>query len=133
MSTNHSETVSLRPDVVATVLEEGAALLDLETKYFYSVNSSGWAIIQMFELGSTTKFVFEQCRELGAGTVDEPYIHEFVQLLIDEKLITPSEEEPVLTRLNWEGAWINPLIEKNKEPLQRLISSAFDPTMPLAE
>ena len=40
--------LTLRPDVVATVLEDGAVLLDLETKYFYSVNPSGWAILQLF-------------------------------------------------------------------------------------
>ena len=43
----------LSAEVVATVLENEAVLLDLRTKYFYSVNASGWAIAQLFESGTT--------------------------------------------------------------------------------
>jgi hypothetical protein len=31
------------------------------------------------------------------------------------------------------GSWTEPVIERQAEPLQGLISSAFDPSIPLAE
>ena len=43
----------LRPDVVATVLDHGALLLDLQSKYFYQLNPSGWSIVQLLELRAT--------------------------------------------------------------------------------
>lgn len=131
MPITDSQTISLRPDVIATVLENGAALLDLETKFFYSLNSSGWAIVQLYELGASVEMVVEQCRRQGA--VNESNIRDYNHFLVDERLLVPSEEEPGAASIDWEGSWIDPQIEKNQEPLQRLISSAFDPTMPLAE
>jgi hypothetical protein len=31
------------------------------------------------------------------------------------------------------GGWRPPTIDKHREPLQRIVISAFDPTLPLAE
>ncbi len=120
-------------DVVASVLEDGAVLLDLETKYFYLVNPSGWAIIQMFETGSSPEKVVSRCLEWSGNEQVDSAVHSFIDTLVEEKLIeisdqiTPGEEPTLL------GAWVAPTIEKQKEPLQKIMTSAFDPTMPLAE
>ena len=127
------EKLLLRPDVVVSVLEDGAVLLDLETKYFYSANDTGWAILQMFETGATPAQVVAQCRNWGQAPADEAATTQFIGSLIDDRLITTDgsplpAQEPV-----WNGDWSPPAIEKQKEPLQRIMTSAFDPTLPLAE
>ncbi len=121
----------LRPDVVATVLEDGAVLLDLETKYFYSVNQSGWAILQLFEIGATKQQAETQSRAWGAPEMDG--VATFLKTLTDENLITALDQATDAPSIDWTGAWTSPTIEKHREPLQRIMISAFDPTLPLAE
>ena len=125
--------LTLRPDVVATVLEDGAVLLDLETKYFYSVNPPGWAILQLFESGAELAQVMDQCRHWGQTELDEAQTMGFIELLIDDKLIAGDGHPLPAQAVHWEGEWSPPSIEKHKEPLQRIMTSAFDPTLPLAE
>ena len=38
---------AFRPDVVATVLDDGAILLDLETKFFYELDATAWALASL--------------------------------------------------------------------------------------
>jgi len=126
------EPLSLRPDVVVAVLENEAVLLDLETKYFYSVNATGWAIVQLFENGATAEQVRTQCREWGAPPTDADAIAAMIDVLARDRLVVagqPASQGNVALK----GAWSTPVIEKHKEPLQRVMISAFDPTMPLAE
>lgn len=127
------EKLLFRPDVVASVLEDGAVLLDLETKYFYSVNTTGWAIIQMFEVGATPAQVMTQCRGWGQRPVDEAATTQFIELLMEDRLVTDDGSPFPAQEIVWEGGWSPPAIEKQKEPLQRIMTSAFDPTLPLAE
>lgn len=128
---NASEPLALRSDVVATVMEDGAILLDLETKYFYSLNHSGWAIVQLFESGVAVDAVRKQCRTWGATDEDMNAVDELVELLVRDRLIEPAttDESAALQLQSWE----RPRIEKQPEPLQRVIVSAFDPSIPLAE
>jgi hypothetical protein len=128
-----SSRLALRPDVVATVLEDGAVLLDLETKYFYSVNSPGWAILQLFETGAEPAQVMDHCRRWGQTKSAENATRRFIELLIEDRLVTDDGPPLPGQAVDWEGDWSPPLIEKHKEPLQRIMTSAFDPTLPLAE
>ena len=64
---NATATWALRPDVVATVVEDGAVLLDLESKYFYSVNATGWAMLRLFEAGATREHAEERCKGWGTA------------------------------------------------------------------
>ena len=122
----------LRPDVVATTLERGAVLLDLKTKYFYSLNQSGWAITQLFETGATRDDARGRCAEWGAnGTLDS--VTNFIDRMAAEGLIAPTAEPDPAAEVNFTGEWTPPSVEKHKEPLQRVMISAFDPTLPLAE
>lgn len=127
------KTLVLRPDVVATVIEDGAVMLDLETKYFYSVNHAGWAIMQMFEAGTTREQVEAECRKWGAKADDAPSIKYFLDLIIGDKLVTMTDFPAVDSDINVNHGWSAPTIEKSREPLQRIMKSPFDPTLPLAE
>jgi hypothetical protein len=128
-----TEMLALRQDVVATVLQGGAVLLDLDTKYFYSVNMSGWAIVQLFESGSSCNQVQIKCRAWGAAPADADAILQFLHALIDERLVEAIAEAPPDQPVELAVPWSRPTIEKHKEPLQRIITSAFDPSLPLAE
>ena len=122
----------LRPDVVVTTLEGGAVLLDLKTKYFYSVNESGWAITQLFESGATPATVRERSAAWGAnGSLDS--VTSFVERMAAEGLLTSAVEPAAPPESDFTGKWTPPSLEKHKEPLQRVMISAFDPTLPLAE
>lgn len=135
MSSTESQTepLALRPDVVATVLEDEAVLLDLESKYFYSVNAPGWAIVQLFENGTTVDHVRAQCRAWGAGPDDAAAIARFVEMLVGDRLLQPTQAPAASNRVVFDGNWRPPAIDKHREPLQRIVISAFDPTLPLAE
>src|SRR5262245_56392860 len=55
-----TKPLSLQPHVVTTVIDDGAVLFDLETKYFYRLNATGWAMVKMFEDGATVEQVRSQ-------------------------------------------------------------------------
>jgi hypothetical protein len=123
----------LRPDVVATVLDKGAVLLDLESKYFYSANAGAWAIIQMFENGAGFEQVSAQCRIWGASDEDMLAVQEVLETLQSERLLEeclpPHDQATTPSDISWS----RPALEKHSEPLQKIMVSAFDPSIPLAE
>ncbi|MGI9044889.1 MAG: hypothetical protein ACR2GK_12330 [Gemmatimonadaceae bacterium] len=128
-----SQVFSLRHDVVVTALEREAVLLDLQTKYFYSVNPAGWAITQLFEGGASRDDVRSWSATWGARNGDLTAIDEFVDRLVAERLVVPGESPFPAGEVAFDGAWAAPSVEKHREPLQRVMVSAFDPTLPLAE
>lgn len=124
----------LRSDVVATVLEDGAVLLDLETKYFYRLNSSAWTITRLLEGGATMAEILTHCRAAGAKPEDDAAIAALFQRLAAERLVSPtSDEPPAAAEAPAPAIWRSPSIEKQAEPLQKVIISAFDPSVPLVE
>ena len=131
-----TRTYSFRPDVVATMLDDGAVLLDLESKFFYRLNRTGWIIAQRFELGATLGEVDDYCRRLGAGADEADAIAAVVDLLVSDGLTAPidatGQPDEAVDGPD-AGAWATPTIEKQAEPLQRIIISAFDPSVPLVE
>lgn len=46
---DHSITYRKNPSVACTELDDGAVLLDLDTKYYYNLNETGLRIWQMME------------------------------------------------------------------------------------
>ena len=123
----------LRPDVVSTVLNEGAVILDLRTKFFFSVNASGWAIAQMFETGATRSEVLVASQHWGAGGADHPGINAIMDQMISEGLMEPANGSAGAPAEVMLRAWEPPTLSKHREPLQRIMVSAFDPGLPLAE
>jgi len=123
---------ALRPDVVATVLDHGALLLDLESKYFYLLNPSGWAVTQLFEDGASVEHALQRAHSWGAAESDLAGVRQMVERLVSERLV-----ESATTVANAAGTppdeWLPVSLERQAEPLQKVIVSAFDPSIPLAE
>ncbi len=122
----------LRPTVVATVVEDGAVLLDLETKYFYHLNAGAWAITQLFETdGATAEQIEQQCCLWGAPANDGS-VRQFLAELERENLV---EAAPTAQASAGHKAqpWVAPEMKRQAQPLQTLVTSAFDPSIPLAE
>ena len=123
---------ALRADVVATILDHGALLLDLESKYFYLLNPSGWSVVQLFEDGATIDHAVERARDWGAPETDVEGVRATLGTMVSERLLVISEA--VANGLGEAPpAWTAMSVEKQAEPLQRVIVSAFDPSIPLAE
>ena len=122
----------LRDDVVATVLDYGALLLDLDSKYFYLLNPSGWAIAQLFEDGASVDHTLMRARSWGAHDSDVDGVRAFVEKMLGEGLL---ETANAPANVDGEGprTWEPVRIERQAEPLQKVIVSAFDPSIPLAE
>lgn len=123
---------ALRPSIVVTVIEDGAVLLDLDTKYFYRLNAPAWALVSSFELdGMTHDGVRARARSFGA--TDDAAVTAFLRELDAHGLLeeTPAGTPPESG--SFEGAWCDPRIEVQSEPLQSIVTSAFDPSVPLAE
>ena len=118
----------LRSDVVATVMGDGAVLLDLRTKYFYSANKTAWAILTALETGVDMPALRRACDAYGDEGTEV-----FFQFLASEDLLEPASSADWAGSLAVTGDWVAPVLEKHKEPLQRVMMSAFDPTIPLAE
>ena len=130
MSSTTAQIFILRADVVATVMGEGAVLLDLRTKYFYSANKTAWAILVALEAGADLDALAKACRPF---TQDAAALEAFFEFLTSEALVEPAASAGWDNQLAVPGEWANPVLEKHKEPLQRIMMSAFDPSVPLAE
>ena len=122
--------MGLRATVAAAVVDDGAVLLDLDSKYFYAVNASGWAIVQMLEAGASPPEVAAQCSARGA---DESQVRAFVEQLSGYDLLEPLNGAATPAPPTLPAVWATPTIERQPEPLQNVIVSAFDPSIPLAE
>jgi hypothetical protein len=125
--------LTLSSDVVVTVLEDGAVLLELQTKFFYSVNASGWAIVQMLENGASRQQVLDKCANWGAPADHTDGIHAFLDLFEKDCLVDVASGDTMDITLSLDGSWVMPTVDKHKEPLQKIMVSAFDPSLPLAE
>jgi hypothetical protein len=122
----------LRPDVVATVLDHGALLLDLESKYFYLLNTPGWSVVQLFEDGSTLSHVLARSEAWGASDVDRVGVTQMIDRMKADRLLEETSE-PGNADGEAPAEWHPVSLERQAEPLQRVIVSAFDPSIPLAE
>jgi hypothetical protein len=123
--------LTLRTTISAAVLDEGAVLLDLESKYFYALNPSAWAITQLFESGATLADVTAHTRAWGAP--DDGSVPNFVDRLNEYGLLEHATGEAAPADIALSGHWNPPSIERQAEPLQTVMVSAFDPSIPLAE
>lgn len=124
-----SENLVLRPDVVATVLDEGALLVDLDSKYFFVLNGSGWALTTLLESGASVDHVVAEAARCGASA-DEA--RAFVDSLRGVGIVETTDHAANIA-LEWDGAWEAPTVARQDEPLHDVIVNAFDPSIPLAE
>lgn len=125
--------LALSTHVVVTPLGDGALLLHLDSKFFYSINLSGWGILQLLETGATVQDILSQCKDWGADENDRAAIENYLEELIRNGLVGGFDGKETGQQAQFNGSWINPTIERHDEPLERIVTSAFDPSVPLAE
>lgn len=126
------ECVALKPTLVATVIEGGAVLLDLDSKYFYALNESAWAIVQLCETtAASSDAVIGRCRTWGSS--NDNAIRQFLADLTAQDIFEEAESAQELPAVQYAGEWTVPTLHRQAEPLQRIVTSAFDPSIPLAE
>jgi hypothetical protein len=87
----------------------------------------------LFEAGTTRERVETACRKWGARAEDAKPIADFLDLIIGDKLVTATGLPAADPSVDLPHGWSAPTIEKSREPLQRIMKSPFDPTLPLAE
>lgn len=126
------ERIALRPDVVSTVVDDGAVLLDLQSKYFYTVNRAGVAILTILEDGASRGEILRLCGQWGMPAMDTDSVTAFIDVLANDDLVE-TIGPGALGDSDFAAPWERPVIEKQREPLQRIMASAFDPSLPLAE
>ena len=98
----------LRSSIVPTVYGDGALLLDLNTKYFYHLNASGWAIVQLIEnSAASTGTILKRCGQWGATSEDAAEIWRFLDDLHSFGLLEHAEPA-ALRDVDAPARWENP-------------------------
>lgn len=127
-------------EVVFTELEDGAVLLNMETRTYYSLNESGaavWSLIPAHSgpetLTEALQAEFDVDGERAAAAVGE-----FVAQLRSERLLVEHAEAlPLAAERTAATAqrrkWGEPQLIKHDEPLHEVPLTPFDPQLPLAE
>ena len=118
MTETEAGVLVLRPEVVATVIEDGAVLLNLETNDFYEVNTTGWAILQLFEGGAQRDQVMQRCQQWGAP-VKDPAVAKFVDVLVSDALVVRSEWPASDAEVTLATAWSAPMRSRAGEMRER--------------
>jgi hypothetical protein len=135
------------PDVVYTDLVDGAVLLHLETKLYYSLNEVGATIWQLLDSAESREDLVQRLTaeyEVEKGRA-ESSVSEFILELEREQLVLPDQEGPeAQTERRDEGSagaetppakkpFARPELIKHDEPLHEVVMNPFDPQLPLAE
>jgi hypothetical protein len=87
----------------------------------------------MLENGASKNQIMDQCTAWGAPNGAVKKIEAFLQVFFADDLVTIEEGSPADANIEFKGSWMLPIVEKHKEPLQKVMVSAFDPSLPLAE
>ncbi|MDH3900291.1 MAG: hypothetical protein OEU51_04515, partial [Gammaproteobacteria bacterium] len=69
----------------------------------------------------------------GAEENDGTAIENYLDDLIGSDLAGNFEGKENGQQAQFSGSWEVPKIERHEEPLERIVTSAFDPSVPLAE
>ena len=134
--------VAQNPEVVVTELEEGAVLLNMESRLYYSLNNSALEIWRLLEAPAEPADV---ARRLAAQVdIDEAQAIEtvsaFLKDLQGERLVVTADGSqsdgmthgsPVAS--GERRSFTSPELIRHDEPLHEVKLSPFDPQLPLAE
>jgi coenzyme PQQ synthesis protein D (PqqD) len=131
------------PEVVCTELEEGAVLLNMETRLYYSLNPTGLELFRILARGADETELARgvESRFDVSGEQASAAASEFLARLAAEGLVTAgtaatgsggltsSESGPSSAR----RPFTPPELVRHDEPLHDVSTSPFDPQLPLAE
>lgn len=132
-------------EVVYTDLEEGAVLLHLGTRFYYSLNEVGQSIWRLLDSAESLEDMLGKLAEeyeVDGQRVEES-VSRFLNELEREQLILRHEEEGdgqpkkgssrVLEQSQMKKPFLEPDLIKHDEPLHEVVMNPFDPQLPLAE
>jgi coenzyme PQQ synthesis protein D (PqqD) len=144
--------LSRHPDVVHTELEDGAVLLHLGTRFYYSLNEAGRVIWSLLESSDDPAEIASQLQDRYQLTQDRASaaVSRLLSQLEREQLIVPSpdggtgdrgrvsglpaaERTDVARATAKAAAFGEPELIKHDEPLHEVVMNPFDPQLPLAE
>jgi hypothetical protein len=133
-------SLSKSPDVVITELEEGAVLLNLATRTYFSLNDGGLAVWNLIGRGRTIEETTAALSGSFANVEDaRSAVETFVDRLEAEKLLQ-RDDRPREASLDVasahrlpEGLLAAPELIRHDEPLHEVPLHPFDPQLPLAE
>lgn len=139
------KALSKHPEVVCTELEEGAVLLNLETRSYYSLDRVGldiWNLIDFVDDPAALARRLLRSYEVGEESAQE-VVEVFLDRLRAEALVVASESgavslssDSVLRSDPPDGtkrSLTAPVLSKHDEPLHEVPLHPFDPQLPLAE
>ena len=138
--------LAMNPEVVCTELEDGAVLLNMQTRLYYSLNEVGLELWNLVDVARTPEQVGDALAasfgiEEGAA---RDAASRFLAALEREQLVvaagdgeTAAGGSPPAPAPAGEGGsqrrFVEPDLVKHDEPLHEVSASPFDPQLPLAE
>ena len=131
--------VAKDPEVVETVLESGAILLHLRTKFYYSLNKTAHEIWKQIESSTSFEDVADKLSSIYEVEKEKLIrsISHLVNQLTREELVVNAEHPQLSASDSYEGRGKEPFAEpeliKHDEPLHEVSHNPFDPQLPLAE
>ena len=129
------------PEVICTELEEGAVLLNMETRTYYSLNDPGREIWGLVEITESPEDLARALCGLFTASEDQALalVSPFLERLRTEHLLVERTEEPSSRTAGGEPrpatkkALLAPELIQHDEPLHEVPVNPFDPQLPLAE
>lgn len=133
------------PEVVETVLEDGAVLLNLKTGFYYSLNNVGYRIWQIIDDAKNLDDILDKlmAEYQGEDGIIRSSVPNFLEELKQEALVIPQDDDGVV-RISQastsevkhsagQKTFTEPELIKHDEPLHEVVQNPFDPQLPLAE
>jgi hypothetical protein len=129
------------PEVVVTELEDGAVLLNMESRLYYSLNNSALEIWHLLESPADPGEIAQRLAaqvEVDAAQAAQT-VSAFLDELENERLVIPADgkvAEAVVQARPASGdprAFAPPELIRHEEPLHEVTAIPFDPQLPLAE
>jgi hypothetical protein len=129
------------PAVECTELADGAVLLNMDTRLYYSLNLAGLELWNATEGASGSEQVAERLTE--ALEVDQPAALEAVSrflpeleregLVVEASQSADASAPPAASPNRPRAPFEQPQLIKHDEPLHDVANTPFDPQLPLAE
>jgi hypothetical protein len=126
------------PQVVCTVVEDGAVLLNMETRLYYSLNEPALDLWNLVDHAGTAERLAKVLSDEFAVDAQkaETTAARFLAELERERLVGPvADDAPPATApaRGEQRSFADPELVKHDEPLHEVATSPFDPQLPLAE
>ena len=135
-----TDRLAKNPAVVCTELEDGAVLLNMETRLYYSLNEVGREVWRWLgtiaddEIASVLSQRYEVSREDAQDAVTNYLVKlKEEQLAARAKDGTPVDPTPSRAASDEKHPFTLPELARHDEPLHEVSMSPFDPQLPLAE